>query len=160
MAELRERNPKIVVVAPAGNGSTDTPWYPGAFKGVVCVGALGAEPTKAGFSNWGPWVDVSAPGLRAKSTFLSCTRTPEQTDVLPGVPPLEHPGEKQVFAGWAYWSGTSFAAARVTGAIAQLAAESGIGVQQAAFELFGDGRRRRNDSGFDLGALFFPSGWA
>lgn len=54
--QLRERG--AVVVASAGNESTDTPYYPSAFEGVVCVAAADGED-KADYSNFGPHVDVA-----------------------------------------------------------------------------------------------------
>ena len=56
--------------------------------------------------------------------------------------PMEHPrGSQQAFQGWAYWSGTSFAAPRVAGAIAALAAERPDGsAKRAASDLLDNGR--------------------
>ncbi|MFP3937187.1 MAG: S8 family serine peptidase [Phycisphaerae bacterium] len=47
-----------VVVASAGNESTDTPYYPSAYEGVLCVAAAEGE-RKADYSNFGPHVDVA-----------------------------------------------------------------------------------------------------
>lgn len=51
-----------VVVASAGNAGTDTPTYPAACAGVLAVAATNASNNRASFSNWGPWVDLAAPG--------------------------------------------------------------------------------------------------
>ena len=58
----------VVVVASAGNGATDEPWYPAAYRGVVAVGASDASGHRASFSNYGRWVDVNAPGVRLTTT--------------------------------------------------------------------------------------------
>ena len=61
----------LIVVAAAGNGmpfGNDTPVWPAADLGVVAVGATGLSGTLeqdvlAGFSNYGDWVDIVAPGV-------------------------------------------------------------------------------------------------
>jgi subtilisin family serine protease len=59
-----------VVVAAAGNESTDEPHWPAAANGVVAVGATTANNTLASFSNFGAWVDLVAPGVGIASTAL------------------------------------------------------------------------------------------
>jgi subtilisin family serine protease len=49
-------------VAAAGNDGDSTPVYPAACDGVLSVGATDFNNARASFSNWGPWVDVGAPG--------------------------------------------------------------------------------------------------
>ncbi|MEU3452475.1 type VII secretion-associated serine protease mycosin [Micromonospora sp. NPDC006766] len=54
----------VVVVAAAGNlhDSGNPRPYPAAYDGVLGVGAIGADGTRAGFSQTGPYVDLVAPG--------------------------------------------------------------------------------------------------
>jgi len=52
----------VVCVASAGNDNSSVPVVPGSCNGVLCVGATTESNTRADFSNWGPWVDVAAPG--------------------------------------------------------------------------------------------------
>ena len=61
----------IVVVAAAGNFDTNKPFYPAAYDGVIAVWAVDVDNKKAPFSNYGPWVDISAPGMNMISTALS-----------------------------------------------------------------------------------------
>ncbi|MCW4001514.1 MAG: S8 family serine peptidase [Candidatus Bathyarchaeota archaeon] len=58
-----------LVIAAAGNENTDQPLYPAAYNGVVAVAASNVSDTKASFSNYGSWVDVSAPGVMIYSTM-------------------------------------------------------------------------------------------
>ncbi|MCW5943725.1 MAG: S8 family serine peptidase [Fimbriimonadaceae bacterium] len=57
-----------VLVAAAGNDNVNLPSYPASFPNVVNVGATTRFDTKADFSNFGPDVDVAAPGERVFST--------------------------------------------------------------------------------------------
>ncbi|GAA5060173.1 subtilisin family serine protease [Thermocatellispora tengchongensis] len=102
LARALEQLPGTVVVACAGNTGSSRPFWPAALPGVVAVGALDAAGTgRAPFSAYGPWVNACAPGEWLASTFLSACG----------------------FSGYARWSGTSFAAALVSGAIADAARE-------------------------------------
>ena len=109
MARLAEAVRKLqdagtIVVASAGNDATCRPSYPAALPGVVSVGALGPYGPAA-FTNFGPWVRACAPGVDVVSTFF--TEWQSTSD----------PGEK--YSEWVRWSGTSFAAPAVVGALAQ-----------------------------------------
>jgi hypothetical protein len=90
-----------VVVASAGNDATCRPSYPAAFPGVVSVGALGPNGP-ASFTNYGPWVRACAPGVDVVSSFFAG----------PGTSDTE-------LREWVRWSGTSFAAPAVVGALAR-----------------------------------------
>lgn len=59
----------IVCVAAAGNSNTNVPMYPCSLNNVICVGATDANDVRATFSNYGPQVDVMAPGVDILSTF-------------------------------------------------------------------------------------------
>jgi len=60
----------IVLVASAGNSSTDRIHYPSGFEGTISVGATDEKDNLAGFSNYGPSVDLVAPGVNILSTAL------------------------------------------------------------------------------------------
>jgi len=59
----------MLVVAAAGNNNKDQPFYPASFNHVVSVAATTNSDTKASFSNFGPKVDLSAPGVSIMSTY-------------------------------------------------------------------------------------------
>ena len=100
-----------VVVAAAGNQSSDRPMWPAAMKGVVAVAATDDAGNAATFTNFGPWVDAAAPGVDVHSAFFEGTLTPAPHPSDPAPSPAD-------FSRSALWSGTSFAAPRVAGAIA------------------------------------------
>ncbi|UII25196.1 S8 family serine peptidase [Fulvivirga maritima] len=59
-----------VVVFSAGNDGTGEEWWPGYYEPVVAVAATDHNDVRADFSNYGDWIDVSAPGVAVMSTFL------------------------------------------------------------------------------------------
>ena len=58
--QARERG--VIIVAAAGNDASCGLSYPASFEGVVSVSAVGPDKTLASYSNYGPTVDVAAPG--------------------------------------------------------------------------------------------------
>ncbi|GLI35204.1 S8 family serine peptidase [Desulforhabdus amnigena] len=62
-------NKGAVVVAAACNYSSSTPCYPAACSNVVAVSATDSSDAFASFSNYGNWVDVSAPGWGIYTTL-------------------------------------------------------------------------------------------
>ena len=117
-------NADVVVVAAAGNHAAlaqtpgpsaavpkadlaafaALPSWPAALDDVLAVGALDRDGRPADFSPDRPWVDVAARGVDLRSTYLR--------RVGSSAYPMRYG------AGWAEWSGTSFSAALVSGAIA------------------------------------------
>ncbi|MEU5862805.1 S8/S53 family peptidase [Nonomuraea sp. NPDC047529] len=116
-----------VTVACAGNTASDRPFWPAALPCAVGVAALdAAQERRAPFSGYGTWVDACARGDWLTSSFLDT-------------------GE---FGGYAAWSGTSFAAALVSGAVADAARSEPA---KEAVERLLDSRRSRQIP--DLGVL-------
>ncbi len=64
---------RVLVVASAGNEGSNKMCYPAAYDipGIISVGASTPKDEKAGFSNHGDWVDVSAPGQYIMTTLLN-----------------------------------------------------------------------------------------
>jgi hypothetical protein len=58
----------VVPVSAAGNSASILPYYPGGYENVLSVAAVGGDLGKAGFSNYGSWVDVAAPGTGIYTT--------------------------------------------------------------------------------------------
>lgn len=69
-------NSGVFVVAAAGNdgdpkGVTDTIDYPGRYSETIAVGAVDENSSRATFSATGPLLEVVAPGVDIKSTYLN-----------------------------------------------------------------------------------------
>lgn len=83
-----------VIIAPAGNTNTNMPHYPSDLQPVISVGSVSRDSKRSGFSNYGIYLEIMAPGEEIISM---------------------HPGNR-----YAYQSGTSQAAAVTTGIAALL----------------------------------------
>lgn len=126
LPKQKQSSDGVVYVAAAGNDAVDRPFYPAALPGVIGVAALNSSRRRAGFSNFGPWVEASAEGERLLSTFVVGT---VMTD-------SDGSGRHDVFEdGYAHWSGTSFAAPQVSAAIAARMSATGESAADAAFAL-------------------------
>lgn len=78
---IREAATTSVIVAGAGNDDSSSPFYPAAYPEVLAVAATDADDKKALFSNYGPWVDVSAPGKDIRTTTLGGYATDSGTSL-------------------------------------------------------------------------------
>lgn len=64
----RAEQADIVIVAAAGNSGKGSLSYPAALPTTVAVGAVNPDFSKASFSQWGPNLDVVAPGVNVYSS--------------------------------------------------------------------------------------------
>jgi serine protease len=62
VAEIVSTRPEVVLVAAAGNESTNYPLYPAAYPGVIAVYALDRNFHWTTYSNYGTWISVGAFG--------------------------------------------------------------------------------------------------
>jgi Subtilase family len=116
MEEIREkRGDRVAVVAPAGNEQSRYRHWPAALPDVIGVASTNRRGNgRAWFSNWGDWCECCTRGEYVYSAFVYWDGRLEG----------ESPTDVEHFRGWARWDGTSFAAPKVSAAIAQLVAES------------------------------------
>ncbi|TNF28090.1 MAG: PKD domain-containing protein [Bacteroidetes bacterium] len=59
-----------VNVAAAGNDNVSTVFYPAGYANVISVASTTTNDAKSSFSNFGSWVDISAPGSAIRSTYI------------------------------------------------------------------------------------------
>jgi hypothetical protein len=114
--ESRKAELETVVVAAAGNFGHARPCYPAAFPTVTAVAAVTQGMLPAEWSSRGAWVDVCTIGEGVRSTFVPGKESPS----------VDYDFEEFPQDAWALWSGTSFAAPQVTGAIAKIAIDDGV----------------------------------
>lgn len=79
----------IAVFVSAGNDGGTNMCYPAACDNVICVGATDSNNQRASFSNYGAWVDLSAPGVSIWSTgnnggFVNMSGTSQACPVAVG----------------------------------------------------------------------------
>lgn len=70
-----------VIVAAVGNDDDATPFYPAAYADVIAVAATATTDQKTIFSNYGPWVDIAAPGAEILTTTPGGYASPSGTSV-------------------------------------------------------------------------------
>jgi hypothetical protein len=137
MEELRSPHAphggRVAVVAPAGNEQSRRKFWPAAHPEVIGVASTNRRGNgRAWFSNWGKWCDCCARGEYVLSIFVDWDGPVEG----------ESPHEIEHFRGWARWDGTSFAAPKVSAAIAaEFAAGDRVTPPADVAEQLIDGRR-------------------
>ncbi len=89
-------NAGVIVVAASGNSSGPV-FYPAAYANAIAVGANDSTGVRSAFSNFGPELDLMAPGKGVLGADCTCNG---------------HPG------GYAIGDGTSFASPHVAGVVA------------------------------------------
>ena len=120
----------VVVVASAGNDSTERPFLPAALgvldpppapgQRVIGVGALNPNGTTAWFSNGGPCATCHAPGARVISTFPPDVNGSARPGRYVPATGREQADVDDFSSGFAVWDGTSFAAPYIAAELANL----------------------------------------
>ncbi|MBC8090854.1 MAG: S8/S53 family peptidase [Pseudonocardia sp.] len=122
-------DPDVLIVAAAGNFGDERPCWPAAFSqffpNVVAVAGLDPAGLPAEWSSHGTWVTCSAIGEGVVSTYVEGTENRR----------VEDPPDTFPLDSWASWTGTSFAAPQVAGAVARRSQERGITPTKAFAEL-------------------------
>jgi subtilisin family serine protease len=162
-----DKNSDPLVIAPAGNEAVFDAYYPAALdatyptggkfrnvKGVASMKPPGHNPSK--FTNRGSWVACAAYGEGVQSTFIPvgpivCEDDMKYLDPLPTVGSPPPPGIRpQDFRNsFAAWQGTSFAAPKVTGAVAAGMAQ-GMSPQAAYMAVVRNAQSRDPNLGYLL----------
>jgi len=126
----RHTGKKVLIVAAAGNYGDRRPSWPAAFRRVISVASLAPDMLPSPYSSHGPAITFSTIGEGLRSTYVQGQESP-----------LVNP-EPQTFGAnaWAVWTGTSFAAPQITGALAWLYQYEGIGLRKALRRLLAAGR--------------------
>ncbi|MGD8309481.1 MAG: S8 family serine peptidase [Chromatiales bacterium] len=106
------RSAGVIVIAAAGNESTSQPGYPASYAGVVSASAVNRLKQRAPYSNFGPTVDVSAPGGDQRSAVAD--------GVLSTLVEEAASGSRR--SAYAFYQGTSMAAPHVAGVAALMEA--------------------------------------
>ncbi len=89
-----------ITIFAAGNDNDNGAWYPAYYSGAFSVAATNNQDIRSYYSNYGTWVDVSAPGGETNSVG--------QRGVLSTV----------TGSGYSYYQGTSMACPHVSGVVA------------------------------------------
>jgi hypothetical protein len=84
----------------AGNDNDAGDWYPGCYEGAISVAATNNSDQRSWYSNYGDWVDISAPGGETSSTY--------EAGILSTV----------TNGGYNFYQGTSMACPHVSGVAA------------------------------------------
>jgi Subtilase family len=126
----RAEGREVLIVAAAGNFGDSRPCWPAAFRRVVSVAGLAPDMSPALWSSRGFWVTCSAIGQGLRSTYVK-----GRESYLANPTPHDFPLD-----AWAFWSGTSFAAPQITGALARLHDSDGYPPREGLAALLRAGR--------------------
>ncbi len=77
MDVMRRDGKGALLIGAAGNEDSMSRSYPAAFSQAVAVSAIDELGRKASFSNYGPWVDIAAPGVEIISTIPGGMQAPK-----------------------------------------------------------------------------------
>jgi|GEM_PF-5467654 len=118
------------MIAASGNYSSSSPYYPASYDEVISVGAVDNEMQRANYSNYGPHLDLVAPGGSSSVQILSTGYSANEGNT------------------YSYMAGTSMAAPHVTGLAALLMAKGYAGKDDSGEEII---RKILRETALDLG---------
>ena len=133
----------VILVAAAGNSGTNlSGFWPATYDKVISVGAVNYKNKLASFSNYGPEMDLVAPGqdifsLRAAGTDIYCS----------GLVGCD--SHHVIASNYYYASGTSFSAPEVVAAVALLIAKNPRLNQKLIRQMLKAGARDLGAPGYD-----------
>jgi len=105
------RDAGVIIVASAGNDNSSLPIYPASYAGVISVSAVDKNKQRAPYSNFGPNIDIAAPGGNMSTGF--------QDGILSTF--VNNSSGTRVSA-YSYYQGTSMATPHASGVIALMKA--------------------------------------
>lgn len=109
----------VVIVAAAGNENSGVAGYPASYAGVISVSAVDMQPSRAPYSNFGPNVDIAAPGGDTSADRDGNGRP----DGVASTWADDSSGTRQ--PGYLFLQGTSMASPHVAGVVALMKAVCG-----------------------------------
>lgn len=104
-----------VVIFASGNSNWEYLSYPGAYEPVIAVSALGSQNVRTSYSNFGNWVEISAPGGASDEDVRLGTTSKLSNGVMSTL-------DK---SSYGYLDGTSMACPHVSGIAALIASKFG-----------------------------------
>jgi serine protease len=144
------RNAGTTVIAAAGNESSNQPFYPAGYQGVISVSAVDFNKSLAPYSNYGNSIDVTAPG---GDTSVDLNGDSYVDGVLSTIADDSSGVREPVYR---FYQGTSMASPHVAGVVALMKSihsaltpdvvDSLIVAGQITEDISGDGELNRNDN--------------
>jgi serine protease len=132
----------VSIIASAGNNASSIPHYPSSYPSCVCVSAVRYDKTRPFYSNYGPDVDICAPG--------GDLTVDQNLDGHPdGICQQAHDGTAFTQFNYALFQGTSCAAAHASGVAALVQSAAGGSLSTDAL------KSTLETTSIDLGAV----GW-